>query len=582
LVSTVTESVTAVANVTPLTHLIAARLSKSGDPTKLVEELKANGALYDKATLKAKVDDLLAALKPLTDALGDGTTNPISGAFKADGSGHDRLLDALQVSVRPDGNGSNIEVTVRAATSAAPTAVVFRSDTVASPVLPPVSNATLPVAGIPVLISSFLAKVQACYALPAVDRVSAVVNTGEASSSTVKAAECKAIFLNDEASSYLSNGQKIGSSRTLNNFSGIFRDGATGVKFDRGNLEFLRANGDMVITYRWVDSAGNTDNDQVVVRKVGDQLRLVGNQYAYSGNVRAYVQHRDFINAPAYTYLATGYNVAIKNQTDVQGVSLFNKVEVTAPNGAVLNFIPSAGRSNLVIQDGAKTYNTSVIRLAAKYLDPQTAGNPSEKDLNLFFKAVQASDAEISAISDHGVWSFKFVHADTSKSDVVQTYKTTSRAPTLAEAGYMTFAQATATWRAQAIASTGTNGVYAFAQAPSASSPNRIDLSAEGNLDAWTVPSGALAPTSVTAFGRAPRLAATPTVPGISFDDGVTVGTNARKALITCSKQSVSDLHCDAASPTQYAQNTTVNSFELWARSARQVEVSKFLALYKF
>jgi Bacterial Ig domain len=588
LVSTVAEAVTSTANVTPLTNLIAARLSPSGDPKKLVDELKANNTLYDKAALKAKVDDLLAALKPLLDALGDGT-NPITGVFKADGSGHDRLLDAVQVSVRPDGTGSNIELTVKtsSASTAAPISVSFRSNAQTAPVMAPVAAASLPVTGVPILVSSFLSKLQSCYALPAVDRVTEVVNNGSASPSTVKAPACKAVFEGDDPKNYLSNGQRIGSSRAANNFSGLFRDGATGLKLDRGNLEFLRSNGDMVITYRWTDVAGNTDNDQVVVRKVGDELRLIGNQYAYNANVRAWVQNRDFINTPSFSYLATGYNIAIKNQTDVNGNPIFSRVEVTSPNGGTLKFAPSAGRSNLVLQDGTSTFNTSVIRLAAKYIDPATAGNPVDKEgINLFFKATQFTDAELAAIPDQGVWTLKFVHADTNMGDVTQAYKTTSRAPTLAEASYMTFANVTPAWRSESIASTSTNGVFLFG-APSVTSPNRVDISANNNLDAWTVPSGALAPTSVTAYGRAPRIVST--TPGLSFDDGITVATNSRKTVITCSPQSVADLHCatvsNTATPpvsfTQYAQNTSVNSIELWARSPRQVEVSKMIAIYK-
>jgi hypothetical protein len=597
LVSTVADAVTSTANVTPLTNLIAARLSPSGDPTKLVDELKANNALYDKAALKTKLDDLLAALKPLLDALGDGT-NPITGTFKADGSGHDRLLDAVQVSVRPDGTGSNIELTVKtsSASTAAPISVAFRSNAQTAPVMPPVAAASLPVSGVPILVSSFLSKLQACYALPVLDRVTQTIPNGTASSATVKAPACKAMFVNDDPATYLSNGAAIGSSRTANNFSGLFRDGATGLKLDRGNLEFLRTNGDMVITYRWVDAAGNTDNDQVVVRKVGDELRLIGNQYAYSANVRAYVQNRDFINVPTLSYLATGYNIAIKNQTDSGGSAIFSRVEVTSPSGSLLTYIPVPGRANMVIQQGGTTFNTGVVRLAAKYINPATTGNPAEKEGgSLFFKATQSTDAELAAIPDQGVWTLKFVHVDTTKADVTQAYKTTSRAPTLAEASYMTFANVTPAWRSEAIASTSTNGAFIFSNAVSATNPNKVDFSANGNLDAWIVPSGALAPTSITAFGRAPSIPATTTTPssrGASFDDGVTVASNSRKVVINCTSQSNLDQHCGTAfttpTPTtqevrvtQYAQGSSVNSIELWARSSRQVEVSKMIATYK-
>ncbi len=104
--------------------------------------------------------------------------------------------------------------------------------------------------------------------------------------------------------------------------------------------------------------------------------------------------------------------------------------------------------------------------------------------------------------------------------------------------------------------------------------PNVIDFSSEGNVDAWTVPLGALAPTSLSVNGTAPN--------GTTrFNDGTSIPSGQRKGILYCSKQTPTDPHCDATLAGQYAQGSSVNLFELWVRNARQVEISKKAATYK-
>jgi len=66
------------------------------------------------------------------------------------------------------------------------------------------------------------------------------------------------------------------------------------------------------------------------------------------------------------------------------------------------------------------------------------------------------------------------------------------------------------------------------------------------------------------------------------YNDAINVSPAARSAVIRCSAQSPSDLHC-AAAPLrdQYATGATFNAIELWGRDARQTEVSSMTALYK-
>jgi hypothetical protein len=592
LVSTAVQPQTGTINVTPLTHMLSAQLSSSGDPTKLVGELKANAALFDQAKLQQKLDGIVALIKPLSDAVGT-TSNPLTGAFTSNGTGHDRVLDALQVSVRPDGAGSNIELTVKAAQASddsEPTALSFRNNIANVGVLPAVIAASLPGEGTPLLVADLVARLQACYAVPVVDRVSLVVNNAVPSSSTVKSDVCRTLFLNNDPVAYKHNGYVVGSGRGVNAFSGMFRDSATALKFDRGNLEYLLPNGELALTYRWTDSFGNTDNDQVIARKVGNKLVLVGNQYQYDANVRPIVQNREYLNTPAFNHVSTGYNIAIKNRTDASGVALFSKVEVTSPRGSVLTYVPVTGRSNMSIfvpavgAVAAKTFNTSVVRLAAKYENPQTAGNIAEKEINLFFRTNQMTDDEIRALPDHGVWKLRFVHADGLAGDVFQYYKTTSRAPTIAEARYMSYVNLTAQMRTDLVTKSSVSGTVPWTNAPSAAAPNRAVIVASNNTDAWVVPAGALAPTGVTVYGRQKDIFDEFGVfasRGAPFDDSATVFTNNRRVTINCSKTGVLDFHCDAADSTQFVQGAYFNSLELWARSTKQVEVSKMLAMYK-
>jgi len=174
------------------------------------------------------------------------------------------------------------------------------------------------------------------------------------------------------------------------------------------------------------------------------------------------------------------------------------------------------------------------------------------------------------------VWTIEFFHADTAVANVVQYYRTVRRAETIGEIrATRVFAELTPALRAQMITESQANG-YALFDAPEVA-----DIDAEGGGDGWRVPSGALAPTWVALFGRAPFGSTTAGQNGARFNDGTSVASTARKTTIFCTAQTSADMHCDAGGQGRYAVNTTVNMFELWARSPKQVEVSKKAALYK-
>jgi hypothetical protein len=162
----------------------------------------------------------------------------------------------------------------------------------------------------------------------------------------------------------------------------------------------------------------------------------------------------------------------------------------------------------------------------------------------------------------------------------VQTYRTIARAPTLAELGSLVFAQPTSSARTELAAESAPFGIALFGPV-SAGDPNVVDLSTAGGGDFWTVPAGAVAPTSITAFGVGPDPDGSGPQGRVNFNDGAGVSPAARTARIFCSTQSAGDNHCDGSTGVvQYAQGSGVTSIELFALSPRLVELSKVINLF--
>ena len=578
LVSTFAENRTTQLNITPLTNLIAARLAPDGNPLSL----RANASVVTVAALAEKVQEVLAILKPLLDVIGD-SSDPLTGTFTANGTGHDKVLDSVSIDIRVTATVSNIDITVRAA-SAETIHTSFTSDAASPAPLPTglITADSLPPDNVAQMIADLTARMTACYALPLGQRISGVAGgataaTGDASA--VAAPECRTLFLDDDPATFFSNGNRVGRDASNNGaFSSLFRAGATGVKFELGKLEFLRNNAekDVVFSYRTTDASGNVAFDTLPARKVGGALKLVGNGYQYAASVRAYAQDREFINQEQANYLSTGYDININNRVDGSGNPVFAKVVVTTPRSNTLTFVPNGGRSALsILQANGSVSSTNVLRLAGKFKSASTTGLPSAMSENLVWASPAFSEEDLRAIPEQGVWRLEFFHADTSLPNVVQTYRTTSRAPTLAEMQATPMPDLTAVAKAELRADSAATGFLVFDGAPSASDPNIAQLDTDGGGDFWMVPAGATAPTSVTLFGRSPA-------PGrVPYDDAVNVPSTARKTVITCSAVSLTDPHCDrSTSVVQYANGTDVTSLQLFAFNPRLTGLSKMLATY--
>ncbi|MDM0021635.1 carboxypeptidase regulatory-like domain-containing protein [Variovorax saccharolyticus] len=562
-------------NVTPLTTIIVSRLSPNGDPASLAGAIATRPDVVTESTVKQQVAELVAALKPLLTLLGDAL-DPISGAFTADGSGHDRLLDSIAVSVRPDGSAANIEITVKSVPTNGeePVSIAFRSDATL-PVLPPeVATATLAPAGASLSVAALFARMEQCFALPLSRRVNAPNDTAAVTGgpSDVIAPECRTLFAGDDPASFRNNGATVG--RNSNNqgaFAGLFRPGATGLKYDRGQLEFFRSNGDLVLSYRSVDSVGGVQNQTIVAKDVGGVLKLIGNQYRYVVNVAPTVQERDFLNASAFNYLSVSYDVSIPKQNDGGGNAI-DHVVVKAPNGVSYTYKPQPGNANLQLErvDGNGTANTTLLRLGSGFRDAAKSGSPSLIE-GSYFLAPQLSDDQLRLLPEQGVFTvdFSFVGGGTA----TQTHRMITRVPTIAEARQRQFAELSPTLREELKAEVASNQAIVF-DAPNANEPSLIDFSAAGDTDGWTVPAGAPVPTALTVFGRSAT--------SVAFEDRADFNGSARKAKIFCSTEAGGgDDHCTTINGNSlYAAGTRITLFQLSATDAQQVLYLKGFATY--
>jgi hypothetical protein len=493
--------------------------------------------------------------------------DPLTGSFRADGTGLDLVLDSLQISIRSIGTSANVEITVKSRPEhldSPPVAVRFNTaQATAVPQLPVLRAEDLVASGSAVRLADMVQRLNACYALPVTERVSG---------SSVSAPACRSLFVGDDPAAFLHDGRRVGPGAA---FAGMFSGPATGVRFDRPALEYLQANGELVLSYRTTTTSGNIDFGFLQARLVGDQLKLVGNQAAYSASVMPKIGERTFINALSTGYRSTGYSMTVGNRLDANGQPLFAKVEVTAPNGRVFRLLPRPGLSYLAIErDNGAPSVTNTIFLAARFLDAQSTslfGNPADKDRDPVFAPVQLSDDELAALPDHGVWKFDFFHADGVTPNAVQNVRTMKRAPTMSESMVHPIARATEAAVAALVAASEPGGIV-IKTAATVDAPNWVNFSVNG-ADFWTVPDGATAPYLVSAFGYSPGQS-------VFFNDNTTVLSTARQAKLDCTAQTLADTHCEASNPGSYAVGTRFTSLELLARTQQRLEVQQLLALW--
>ncbi len=557
-------------NLTPLTTLMVAKLAPNGNPAEFAAAMRNDPQLP--AKIEAVADEVRKLIAPLQAAAGSSGVDPLRGSFKADGSGHDKVLDSLQVSIRTEATASNIEVTMKvapASDSAAPVSVSFKSsDAVpgAPAALDKLQADDLVPDGMAQRVADFTARSTACYALPLAQRVSGAAEGATfvaGGPSAVLATQCKSLFYDDDPAKFKDNGAVVSSHGA---YAGLYSAAYDGVRFDMGTFEYQQANGDVLVSFRATAPDGKTGYYTVTLRQQGGKLKAIGNQYDYSATVYPLAMKRTLPRQPGYDHLTTGYNVVIDNALDAQRQPLFKETRVTTADGRQLIYRPHAGRSSLsLVRSNGELSYTSIEYLAAVFVDPNTAGNPANKDTVAVYAAQQLSDEQIRRHPDQGVWTIEWVHRDESKANVRQSYRTLSRAPTVGELRQTPFAEFSpallAEWMARSDMKA--QGRLVFGE-PSATQPNMFEVHTADGADGWRVPDGGIAPTYVGVYSSNAQRD--------SFNDSTGVNTLQRKTTVACSTQAAGDSHCDDSTGTvQYAAGIRVDAIELFGRTLRQV-----------
>lgn len=581
------------ANITPISNLIASRLSPSGDPLKLAAELAAAPTTIDTDKITAKVKEVQTILGPILTATGTTASDPLTAEFPTDGTGYDRLLDSVKITVTPSSSTTtNIEIGVKQqlADTAAPISIQFNNSTVlaAIPVMPTIDASTLVATGTSALITQHLAQLTSCYALPLTTRVNGVVvgNNATGTAANVVAPECRNAFFGNDPANFKSNGNIVGRDNNNNGaFSSLFRNGATGVVFSQGTYEFTRQNGDLVIGYKSKDTLGNEVNDTLVVRKDTDgKLKQIGNQYAFSGGVAAYAQLREFPNQAASTYYSTGYTLNVPLITT--GGRTVTHVIVTTPKNTNVTLIrgsdgmvfPKLNANRQTVQADGTTLSTAIpgmgpsgtnfIRVRSEYADTASvAAHPATRDTGLFFTPTESTEAEVASFGNQSVWTFKYYSGGSAAPllEGTQSYKTRARALTIGE------------MRTKKWANLNAAGV-AFLQSQYVLANNNTTLPSTNLVTpVWEVPAGALPPTGITLFGST-RVndASLNTDPRVQFNDSITVGSLVRTASITCANGN-GETHC---APPGYKAYARANGLHLWARDPAGNEFARFYTGY--
>jgi hypothetical protein len=618
----------ATVNVTPITSLVAARLSPNGTPTGLVDRFTqiAQPAppsstpapppppIPSPAEIQAKVNEVLAVIAPVRQALGD-TTDPIKGSFAVGGTGHDKLLDSVTVTITPKSeSSSNIEITVRTKRDdETPLPAVSFASNVPTQQLPRVDSSlrreNFGADGTSAKIDALLAEINRCYALPVADKVTSTTVTPR-TAALVKDGPCKSMYFDSNPALFLDNGNVVGSGAG----AGLF--GADLLVFDRPVYEYTRAevrnqSPEMVVfTVRWTNQRSLASDTMVVHAREDSagRLKLFGNQYRYSMSVRPIVSRQTYVRSDSrhMDNLRVGYNLLVPNLQS-GGQPVFDRVEVMAPVGLersatrdVFILRPAVGFTNLRMTGHfLRTRTSNVVWLGGDWVDPAAVARTETASGRRVVHPIQTDgsgavwvndpgergwdDARLERLSHKSVWTFRyFLRGNTgTEPDAVQSMTTISRAPSVREIRQKPFAEFTPStvdflrdmsmdsrfemfWlsvRPQAVATT--------PPILPTDEPPAIDLS-------WTVPPGAVAATSVNGYGRTTSSYSVPWEQRTSFDRIQGVASTASQVTLTCENYAAPLrevlCHDGGRSSNRFSNMSAFSDFELWGRDARQVE----------
>jgi hypothetical protein len=619
LVSLVPQKADGIANVTPITNLIASHLSNSGNPADLAAEI-SSGNQMTAVKVASKTAEVKAVLAPLLSSA-DVTADPLTGAFKADGTGMDRVLDALKLDVIPVAGASNIVIGLKTALQEdeLPIELAYSRGAGTSGDAPSLASlisaadlsTRLAPSGISVKIDDWSKRMMACHAENINTRVN-LKNTNNATASNIISSICKDLFINSDPAAYFSHGYGI---TGRDHFSGIFWDAGTDLKSSNVQLEYIvkssnttdvtkPMNGDVVFSYRWRTTDDKTDVSVAQGRVVNGKLQVTGNLSQWDVGVNPRVEKKVFTqtNMVDRTYLNTGYSIYANANKHGVGTNPVLYIKVTTPNNKTLHLKQRDGYDYYVLVANPSAANTtgltSVLRMSSAYLNPSIAGSPRDMDNHLFWgknpdsQVGDWTDAQLAAIPNQGNWKFEMYSNVNGTLLGTAVRRTISRAPTIAETKLVNWPQITNAGldkiaTSTASSSSGSNLIR---------SESNISLAGLQGEDFWSVASdttwlptgarlsGAYFPGGFCSSADISQNNWTNVNGTLKCDrknttDNIRFRSNVRKITVPCSQQGVSDDHCSAVippnnAPRKFKANNAYSFSNLWGFDSRRVENS--------
>lgn len=314
-----------VANVNQLTHALSAMLSTSGNPSKLTSELASGDTAITESGVNEKSELLSAAIAPVVAKVeADSAVSVgdfLSSSFTANGTGLDKVLDSVSLSVTAftgtSGVENSLEVTYNVPTdlesNGEPTSISFTSTSTKAAIDTLAAGVTinqLPVDNLPSMYLEFLERMQACYDIPLADR---------ASNGAVTAQACKNIFYEQDPNNYRDGGYGVGPNRfkSMVSSSGkvTFSQVSRGILLQDISLSNGALSGRALISFSSEDEAGDrtywsmvtrvfTLNGEAVLGAYGDQN--LGEFYV---NSEASVIHHPLHTDTSLDYVVSGYAI---------------------------------------------------------------------------------------------------------------------------------------------------------------------------------------------------------------------------------------------------------------------------------
>lgn len=426
LTSVYTDKADGKVNVNPLTDAVVSMASPTGDNSRLAEDLKS-GKTVSVEELKAKVDLLLAALKPLIEAIETSTGKTIGNFMNGEleagtGQGLDKLLDSVGVNKSlVTENGKTVttsEINFKTSMTdeaAAPKVIkVAATDTVSAvqqkAAAVTIDPSELIIDEAPALYLSLLQTINECYAQP--------VTTRTDGDTVVKSEACKAMFVDQDYEKFLNGGVRVGKGKA---FNGLFTYNKE-VKFSPAKDAYLRqdlgGSGHAIVSMTWINEDGNKENIYHYVKKYQRKdsngqpltangkpvyaLGITGDQNIHPFSVESHNVVNNYLllkNASgerdtSWDFVNSGYLLIIKS-FNIDGKRILG-AEVESPSGKIIRMAPdsSGSRADLAICKKDQTFNTStlnstcdgskLITMAESFVDPTRQDKPSDyMDLGL-------------------------------------------------------------------------------------------------------------------------------------------------------------------------------------------------------